>query len=817
MHLWVFSIHVLVILCSSTIHAKTVVETLATDDRFQIFVRQLNKTDLLQDLDQYPSATVFAPTNEAFDSRMTIVQTKEMTRAELLYHILPQSILTDEWYNGELLETSYTQDGKPQKIKLTNNSGKWSLADNVNIVDADLKTDNGVVQVVDGLLTPPKDLVQTLAEHKELDTFCTLAKKAHIETELKRANGYTIFATRDVLDGLTDAEKAYLNHSEAKEDIALVLRHQISDSDLYFGKIPAGKTLVKTLQGEDLELVSDKNNNNQVTVNGAKIVQSDILASNGVIHILEKSILPKNHDFLKMNLRKALIGMNATKFVSLFENNGLENYLNTKDAYSIIAPPNGELDEHTIPRNEIRSWLKYHLISQKYDINNFTDGLLVKSESNDHLSKNEKQRILIHIIDQDQMPISAMKKSIQFNHATLIGNPVTVENSIIYPVSRSLELPLDPLSRLPLNLDLSTFVASLYSSNTADEIKSAQGITLLVPTNKAFERLGILTKHLLQPNSQQKLARVIKFHAIKNRLYYINETKQGEYHVPTLDGHSEIQINKTVDGRMYIRGSGAGDGSDRSVIAKVVHPDMLVSNGVIHKIDRIEIPSTLQVSNRDLLLAENTNNFVNLIHKTNLSDQILDGLDQPYTVLAPSDRAFAKLNITNLLQNPDELLRVAKLHILPIALPKMSLQPGQGSNRFDEKPTEGDNEEGDDRDNHSDITGDGVEFSSLLEHEPLIISQIDPGYIIQVKRDIRHSADVVDIGRGSNGGGVIVIDRVLLPYDQAEHNHPLAWWVTLLVAIGVLLCATLIGALGYYGWRWWKERREGYISLDEEH
>ena len=302
-------------------------------------------------------------------------------------------------------------------------------------------------------------LVQTLTEHKELHTFSNLAKKAHIETELKRANGYTIFATQDVLDGLNDAEKAYLNHSEAKEDLAQVLRHQISDTDLYFGKISPGKTQLKTLQGENLELVLDKNN--QVTVNGAKIVRSDILASNGkvlflminvyidypltllltvfftkkkklllnmhmnagVIHILEKSILPKDRDFLKMDLRKALIGLNATKFVTLFEEYGLEDFLNTKDEYSIVAPPNDELNERNIPRSEIQSWLKYHIISKKYDLHNFTDGQLVQTESDDHLGGYGKQRLLIHIVDQDQTPVNARKKSIQFDHANLIGNP----------------------------------------------------------------------------------------------------------------------------------------------------------------------------------------------------------------------------------------------------------------------------------------------------------------------------------------------------------------------------------------------------------
>ncbi|KAI9492063.1 FAS1 domain-containing protein [Zychaea mexicana] len=790
-------------------YAKTVVETLTSDDRFREFVRQLKRTDLLQDLGHYDTATVFAPTNEAFNLAI-----QGMTRAELLYHILPQSVYTSEWHGGELLDTCYTQDGRVQKIKMTKNGKHWSPAVNVDIIDADVKADNGVVQVVNGLLTPPKDLGLTLAEHEELHPFSDLAKKADIETELKRANGYTIFATQDVLDGLTDAEKAYLNHSGAKDDLGQVLHHQISDKILYFGEFPTGKTQLETLQGEKLELVLDKNN--EATVNGAKIVQSDILASNGVIHLLEKSILPNNRDFLKLNVRKALIGLNATKFVTLLEDNGLKGYLDTKDPYTLVAPPNEELDERNIPRSEIQSWLKYHIIDKKYELDNFTDGDLLKTESGDHLG-GDKQRLRVHSVDQDQMPVNAKKKSVQFDRANLIGNPVTVDNSIIYPVSRSLELPRDPLSQLPLNLDLSTFVASLYASGAAGEIKSAEGITVFAPTNKAFARLGILTKHLLQPSSQDKLASVIKFHAVKHGIYYFNETKQGEYRVPTLSG-PEINLNKTHDGHLYVRGVGAGDGSDRSVIAKVVQPDMLVSNGVIHKIDRVEIPATLKVSNCDLLLAENTNSFVNLISKTDLANQILDSPDQPYTVLAPSDRAFARLNVSDLLNHPDQLLRIAKLHVLPVALPKMTLQPGQSGERLGKQKDMYDDDDDDDcRNTHSDINGDGVEFSPLLEDEKIIITQVDAGYTIQVKGDTTHSADVVQIGRASNAGGVVEIDRVLLPRDQlGDGGGGLAWWAVLLIVIGVLLGAALLAAVAYYGWRWWKQRREGYISLDRD-
>ena len=143
----------------------------------------------------------------------------------------------------------------------------------------------------------------------------------------------------------------------------------------------------------------------------------------GVIHLVEKSILPKDRDFLKMDVRKTLIGLNATKFVQLLETHGLEDYLKTSDAHTIIAPPNEELDESQVPRNMIESWLKYHIVNKKYDLDNFTDGELLRTESNDHLGGNNKQRLPVHVIEQTQKPANAMRKSVQFDRASLIGNP----------------------------------------------------------------------------------------------------------------------------------------------------------------------------------------------------------------------------------------------------------------------------------------------------------------------------------------------------------------------------------------------------------
>ena len=380
----------------------------------------------------------------------------------------------------------------------------------------------------------------------------------------------------------------------------------------------------------------------------------------------------------------------------------------------------------------------------------------------------------------------------------------------MYPIASSLSLPRDPLRRLPVNLDLSTFVASLYGSGADKTISSARGVTIFAPTNEAFGRLGLVAKYLLQPGSKKALEKVATYHAIHG-IFYENSTKEGEHRVTTLSSGAGITLNKTSDG-FFVRGSGAADGDDRSVIAKVVDADILTANGVIHTIDRVEIPSSVEITNRNLLSAEGSNVLLRLLEKTNLTQTVLDDLDtkKPYTVLAPTDRAFGRYNISQLLENHDKLLAVARLHILPIALPRLDVtnvkDGGYRFNIFGKKEN--------DRDDHADVPYLGADLPTLLDDEYVVLSK-NPigGYSVKVKGTFAEGSDVLDIGHSSAGGGVIIIDRVLEPKEARHGREGMAWWKIALIVIGSFIGAAIVAVAAYLGWRYYKSRREGGIAL----
>lgn len=104
---------------------------------------------------------------------------------------------------------------------------------------------------------------------------------------MRNAQGNTIFVSKGEVfgDALSDYEKEYLLHQDAgRHDLGRYLNHQIAPKVYYSGDFKEGKSVIKTVEGsEDLEIVVQNKTGffKSITVNGVKIIHSDVLAANG--------------------------------------------------------------------------------------------------------------------------------------------------------------------------------------------------------------------------------------------------------------------------------------------------------------------------------------------------------------------------------------------------------------------------------------------------------------------------------------------------------------------------------------------------------
>jgi uncharacterized surface protein with fasciclin (FAS1) repeats len=131
-----------------------------------------------------------------------------------------------------------------------------------------------------------KDIVDTAVAAGDFKTLAVALEKAGLVDTLKGKGPFTVFAPTDA--AFAKVPKADLDALLAdKARLAAVLTYHVVPGSVLAKDVKAGK--VKTVQGSDLTLSTSGG----VKVDGANVVKADIIADNGVIHVIDSVVLPK--------------------------------------------------------------------------------------------------------------------------------------------------------------------------------------------------------------------------------------------------------------------------------------------------------------------------------------------------------------------------------------------------------------------------------------------------------------------------------------------------------------------------------------------
>ena len=133
-----------------------------------------------------------------------------------------------------------------------------------------------------------KDIVETAAAAKDFTTLLAAATEAGLVDTLKSKGPFTVFAPNDKAFAKIDKDALAAVLKDKEKLKAILLAHVVS------GKIYAKdvKTMkAKTAGGYEVDVVVGSGG---VTVEGAKVIATDIECSNGVIHVIDTVIMPKN-------------------------------------------------------------------------------------------------------------------------------------------------------------------------------------------------------------------------------------------------------------------------------------------------------------------------------------------------------------------------------------------------------------------------------------------------------------------------------------------------------------------------------------------
>jgi uncharacterized surface protein with fasciclin (FAS1) repeats len=134
------------------------------------------------------------------------------------------------------------------------------------------------------------DIVDTAIAAGSFKTLVTAVKAAGLVDTLKGKGPFTVFApTDDAFAKLPAGTVENLLKPENKKKLAAILTYHVVPGKVMSKDLAGKKMMVKTVEGAQVSI----NATDGVKVDDAKVVKADIVASNGVIHVIDTVIIPK--------------------------------------------------------------------------------------------------------------------------------------------------------------------------------------------------------------------------------------------------------------------------------------------------------------------------------------------------------------------------------------------------------------------------------------------------------------------------------------------------------------------------------------------
>merc|ERR1712086_43432 len=180
---------------------------------------------------------------------------------------------------GEVIDLIKTDEGGVQ-ISYKSNI--------VDVVTADVMASNGVIHVIDEVILPG-DVVDVAVANGNFKTLVGLLTELNLVDALKGMTAQTIFAPSD--EAFAKLPEATLDGLTPEQKLAIVSRHVVANATVLAADVTTGS--VKTLGGEMIDLIkTDAGILISYKDNLINIALADVMASNGVIHVIDGVILP---------------------------------------------------------------------------------------------------------------------------------------------------------------------------------------------------------------------------------------------------------------------------------------------------------------------------------------------------------------------------------------------------------------------------------------------------------------------------------------------------------------------------------------------
>ena len=394
-------------------------------------VAALTQADLVTTLQGDGPFTVFAPTDQAFIDAgidLTTFDTDEenATLVDILtYHVVSGKVMSTDLTDG-MEASALNQDTLTFSVSAT----EVKVNDAI-VTTADVESSNGVIHVIDKVLMPPADLVDIPATAQSTGVHTALVAalaQANLVATLQGTGPFTVFAPTD--QAFTDAGIDLTTFDTDEENATLVdiLTYHVVSGTVVSSDLTDGMEAAALNQDTLTFFVSAT----EVKVNDAVVTTADVATSNGVIHVIDKVLMPPA-DLVDIPATAQTTGVHTALVAALAQAN-LVATLQGTGPFTVFAPTDqafadAGIDLTTFDTDEENATLvdilTYHVVSGTVLSSDLTDGMEAAA------------------LNQDTLTFSVSATEVKVNDAVVTTADVATSNGVIHVIDKVLMPPAD--------------------------------------------------------------------------------------------------------------------------------------------------------------------------------------------------------------------------------------------------------------------------------------------------------------------------------------------------------------------------------------
>ena len=573
------------------------------------------QAELLSTLQGPGPFTVFAPTDQAFiDAGIDLASLDTPEGKATLSDILLYHVVAGEVPAANVSECMSADAVNGQPLAFTVDGGV--MVNNANVTIPDVMTSNGIIHVIDKVLMPsdaPNDIPRTAQCTGIHDSLVAAVVQAELLETLQGQGPFTVFAPTD--QAFTDAgiDLASLDTPEGKAILSDILLYHV-----VAGNVPSSAVTecmsADAVNGQPLSFTV----NGGVMVNDANVSLPDVATSNGVIHVIDKVLIPTDtpNDIPRT---AQCTGQHNSLVSSVIQAELLET-LQGDGPFTVFAPTDqafadANIDLASLDNPEgkaaLTDILLYHVLDGEVPAANVTDCLSATAINGNPLS-------------------FTVGDSVMVNGATVTATDVPTSNGIIHVIDKVL-LPTTTPNDIPRTAQCTgvhdSLVAAVVQAELLETLQGEGPFTVFAPTDQAFADAGIDLAALDTVEGKATLTDILLYHVVGSE-------------VPS-SAVEECGTATAVNGNTL--SFGVGDAVTVNG-ATVTLPDVATSNGVIHVIDKVLMPTDMP---NDIPRTAQCTGIHDSLVAAVIQAELLETLqgDGPFTVFAPTDQAFADAGI----------------------------------------------------------------------------------------------------------------------------------------------------------------------------